>query len=128
MASTAPFIACEGCTGRPTDALSSAPLEEHPVLIEGVNDPLHVGLNGVGGRVVARKTPGHRGRDGLGVVASIAVGEDEGVGELDRPARLAIGAEGEGAPDGDEPEVGPGAGVVAADRGEVLHITKLPLG
>src|SRR4030095_17211306 len=40
---------------------------------------------------------------------------------------LAIGAEGESAPDGDEPEIGPGAGVASADRGVVLHITKLPL-
>jgi hypothetical protein len=94
----------------------AAVLEQQTVLIESVDDALDVGLNGGGSGGVAREAARDRVGDGPGVVPAVAVGEHERVGELDRAGGPPVGAEGEGATGGEEPEIRAGAGVASPGR------------
>lgn len=97
--------------------MATGVLEEETVAIERVNDLLDVRVHGLGRRGVGRKAAGDGVGDGPGVVVAVAVGEDERVGELDRSGGAPFGAQGKGAIEGDEAEVGPGLGVAPPGRG-----------
>jgi hypothetical protein len=94
----------------------AAGLEQQTVLIESVDDSLDIGLNGGGSGGIAREAARDRVGDGPGVVPAVAVGEHERLGELDRAGGPPVGAEGEGATGGEEPEIRAGAGVASPGR------------